>query len=261
MKGRKVTVPGIIRKKGKERIVALTAYDFLSAGIVERAGTDVVLVGDSLAMVVLGHPNTLQVTMEAMVHHLKAVRRGLTLPLLVADMPYGSYHVDKASAARNALRLVQEGGAEAVKVEGARREAIEAIRECEIPVMGHLGLTPQSVNRLGGYGRQGNTPEEEERILREAKLLESLGVFSIVLENVPAALAGRVTRELSVPTIGIGAGPRCDGQILVFHDLLGLTPEPPPFVKAYGEFGAQMEEALRRYGEDVRMGVFPREEE
>lgn len=264
MERSKVTVPHVVSLKDRKKIVMVTAYDHPQALAVDRAGADIVLVGDSLGNVVLGHPNTLPVTMEDMLHHARAVRRGVTGALLVVDMPYLSFHFTPVEAARNAGRLAQEGGAEAVKLEGGtkRLEAIRAILDAEVPVMGHLGLTPQSVHAFGGYKVQGRSAEEAQRLTEEARALEAAGVFAIVLECVPAEAAAAVTRAVKIPTIGIGAGPACDGQVLVFHDLLGLTPgHRPKFVRPYLDLTEEIGGALGRFKEDVEAGRFPSAEE
>src|SRR5271169_4258307 len=228
----KITVPQLVQRKtlaagspNKKKITCLTAYDYPTARLVDEAGVDVVLVGDSLGMVVLGYESTLPVTLEEMLHHTKAVRRGVRRALVVADMPYGTYHGEINEALRNAMRFVKEAGAEAVKVEGGERrlELIAKLTEAEIPVMGHVGLTPQSVNALGGYRVQGKTAATAEQLIRDARAVEAAGAFAVVLEAVPRELAAHITRELRIPTIGIGAGPECDGQILVLHDMLGLN--------------------------------------
>lgn len=257
----KTTTTGLAELKRKgERIVALTAYDAPTARLLEEAGVDVVLVGDSVANVKLGYPNTIPVTVDEMLHHVKAVRRGLERPLLVADMPYLSYELDIREALRNAGRLIKEGGAEAVKVEGGIEIApvVKELLRINIPVMGHLGLTPQAVNRLGGYKVQGRRPQDAEKIVTDARILEGAGVFAIVLECVPEDLAREVTRKLSVPTIGIGAGSGCDGQILVIDDLVGLGAGPSPkFVKRYADLRPQMLDAVKRWSKDVRSAEFP----
>src|SRR5262249_27768225 len=228
----KVTVPKLLQRKQAadpnkkaQKITCLTAYDYPTSRLLDEAGVDVLLVGDSLPMVVLGHDSTLPVTIDEMLHHTRAVRRGTKRALIVADMPYGTYHGDLAESVRNGVRFVKEGGAEAVKIEGGERrlELIARLTEAEIPVMGHVGLTPQSVNALGGYKVQGKTPNAAEQVLRDARAVEAAGAFAVVLEALPRELAAQITGELSIPTIGIGAGPDCDGQILVVHDLLGMT--------------------------------------
>src|SRR5215471_20205548 len=226
----KITVPSLLQRKllrpeDVTRITCLTAYDYPTARLLDEAGVEVLLVGDSLGMVMLGHETTLPVTVEEMLHHTRAVRKGTKRALVVADMPFGTYHAEIGESVRNAVRLVKEGGAEAVKVEGGERriELIARLTEAEIPVMGHVGLTPQSVNALGGFKVQGKTVDTAEQLLRDARAVEAAGAFAVVLEAMPRELAAQITRELRIPTIGIGAGPDCDGQILVFHDLLGLT--------------------------------------
>lgn len=259
----KVTVPYVTSAPERgERVVVVTAYDYQQARVVDGAGVDVVLVGDSLAMVVLGHPDTLSVTLEEMLHHVKAVRRGVERALLVADMPYGSFHLGPAQAVESALTFVKEGRAEAVKIEGARPEVIRALVGSEIPVMAHLGLTPQSLHRFGGYKVQGRDTGAAEALLEAARALEEAGAFSLVLECVPADLAARVSEALAIPTIGIGAGPACDGQVLVYHDLLGLEERiAPRFVRRYASQATESREALERFAADVREGRFPGPEE
>jgi len=268
----KVTVPDLLQRKTRaagshpqtERITCLTAYDYPTARLLDEAGVDVILVGDSLGMVVLGHETTLPVTLDEMLHHTRAVRRGTHRALLVADMPYGSYHTDTAESLRNAVRFVKEAGAEAVKVEGGERrlELISRLTEAEIPVMGHVGLTPQSVNALGGYRVQGKTPGAAEQLIRDARAVEASGAFAVVLEAVPRELAAQITQELRIPTIGIGAGPDCDGQILVLHDLLGLTfNQTPKFARQYANLGQIITSAVREYCTDVRTGGFPSDAE
>lgn len=248
------------RKRAGERIVMVTAYDLASAQIAREAGVDAVLVGDSLGMVVLGHETTLPVTIDDMVHHTAAVVRARPGVPVVADMPYGSFHVSPDDTVRHAIRLVKEGGAIAVKVEGGRARAaiLAALLAAEIPVMGHLGLTPQSVHRFGGFKVQGRGKDAAARLLDEAAFLEQAGCFAMVLECIPAELAALVTAAVGIPTIGIGAGPGCDGQILVFHDLLGLyRGRRPRFVKVYADLGDAAATAVRRYAEEVRGGTFP----
>ncbi len=257
---RPTTVPAITAMKGKRRITMLTAYDYPSARRVDEAGTDIILVGDSLAMVVLGHPDTLSVTVDEMVHHTRAVVRGAKRSLIVGDMPWLSYHLSTESTIQNAAAFIR-AGARAVKIEGgkpSRIRMVEAIVDTEIPVMGHVGLTPQSVNVLGGFKLQGKGADAALRLTEEALALEKAGCFAIVLECVPAEVAAHITAQLSVPTIGIGAGPECDGQVLVYHDLLGLYEDlSPKFVRRYAEAGKIISEGLSRWNEDVRSGIFP----
>jgi 3-methyl-2-oxobutanoate hydroxymethyltransferase len=268
----KVTVPELLQRKTRaagfpsntQRITCLTAYDYPTARLLDEAGVDVILVGDSLGMVVLGYENTLRVTMEEMLHHARAVRRGTQRALVVVDMPYGSYHTDTADSLRNAVRFVKEAGAEAVKVEGGERrlELIARLTEAEIPVMGHIGLTPQSVNALGGYRVQGKTADTAEQFVRDAHAVEAAGAFAVVLEAVPRELAAQITAEVRIPTIGIGAGPDCDGQILVLHDLLGLTFSPTPkFARRYANVGEVISSAVREYCDNVRKRGFPSDAE
>jgi 3-methyl-2-oxobutanoate hydroxymethyltransferase len=269
----KVTVPDIRNRKFRPasdidpspaKITCLTAYDYPTARLLDDAGVEILLVGDSLGMVVLGYENTLPVTMEEMLHHTRAVRRGARRALVVADMPFGSYHAELRESLHNAVRFVKEGGAEAVKVEGGERrlELIARLVEAEIPVMGHVGLTPQSLHALGGFKVQGKTAEAAGQLLRDARAVEAAGAFSIVLESVPRELAARITRELRIPTIGIGAGPDCDGQVLVFHDLVGLTQGPAPkFARRYADLGAEITRAASAYCDDVRKGRFPSDAE
>ena len=257
---KKVTVPGVRAMKGKSRIGMITAYDHPSARIADAAGADIILVGDSLGMVVLGYPDTLSVTVDDMLHHTAAVVRGSKTSLIVGDMPYLSYHVSIEESVRNAGRFIQ-AGAHAVKVEGAKKsriKTIEAILDAEIPVMGHIGLTPQSVNALGGFKLQGKNAGDARRLIAEAVALERAGCFAIVLECLPAELAAVITEQLSIPTIGIGAGPSCDGQVLVFHDVLGIYDgHTPKFVRKYANIAEQMQTALESYFSDVREQRFP----
>lgn len=247
-------------KQRREPIVMLTAYDFPTARALDRAGVEVILVGDSLGMVVLGYENTLPVTMEEMLHHCRAVARGAKSALLVGDMPFLSYQVSRSEAVRNAGRFLQEGFMEAVKLEGGgeRAETIRAIVEAGIPVMGHLGLTPQSAHQLGGFRPQGRTAAAARRLLEDALRLEEAGCFALVLEAIPARLAALVSRRLSIPTLGIGAGPGCDGQVLVTHDLLGLFDRfTPKFVKKYADLYGEMGRAFGQYLAEVKGGLFP----
>lgn len=258
-----VTVPWVVAAPERgERLVMLTAYDYPQGKTADAAGVDIVLVGDSLAMVVLGHPDTLSVTMDEMLHHVRAVRRGVKRALLVGDMPFGSFHLGAEQTVANAIRFVKEGGAQAVKIEGGRPELVSAITAAEIPVMAHLGLTPQSVHRFGGFKVQGRDDVARERIVAEALAVEEAGAFSLVLECVPADLGAEITERLTIPTLGIGAGPACDGQVLVYHDLLGLEERiAPRFVRRYAELGHLSREAVARFADDVREGRFPAREE
>ncbi len=260
----RVTVVDLARKKAAgEPIVMITAYDYPTARVVDEAGVDIILVGDSLGMVVLGYENTLPVTMEEMLIHTAAVVRGSERALVVGDMPFMSYQLSPQQALDNAGRFIKEAGAHAVKLEGGEEvlEAIRKITSAGIPVMGHIGLTPQSIHRIGGYRVQGKDEEGAARLKKDAKLLEEAGCFSVVLEAVPAQLAKEITESLSIPTIGIGAGPHCDGQVLVFHDVVGIFQEfKPKFVKRYANLRQQMLDAVKSYVEEVRSGVFPDEE-
>jgi 3-methyl-2-oxobutanoate hydroxymethyltransferase len=261
---KKVTVLDFRRKKQHhEPITMLTAYDYPTALAMDHAGLDAILVGDTLGMVVLGYSSTLPVTMEDMLHHCKAVNRGAQSALLIGDMPFMSYQVSPKEALRNAGRFLQEAGMDAVKLEGGRErlEAVRLIVEAGIPVMGHLGLTPQSANQLGGFRPQGRTAAAAQRLLEDARLLEQAGCFSLVLETIPARLAALVSRQLSIPTIGIGAGAGCDGQVLVTHDMLGLFERfTPKFVRQYANFNAEMLGAFTAYKNDVESRQFPTEE-
>jgi 3-methyl-2-oxobutanoate hydroxymethyltransferase len=263
MSNKRITVPAIRAMKGAKRIGMITAYDYPSAKVADAAGSDIILVGDSLGMVVLGYPDTLSVTVDDMVHHTRAAVRGATQALVVGDMPYLSYHVSVEESVRNAGRFIQ-AGAQAVKVEGGRPSrirVIEAILDAEIPVMGHIGLTPQSVNTLGGFKLQGKNLEDAGRLVEEAQALDQAGCFSIVLECIPSELAAMITERVSVPTIGIGAGPACDGQVLVFHDLLGLYDgHTAKFVRRYANIADEMRAAIQHYLADVRDGSFPDDE-
>ena len=261
---KRVTVRTLREKKNKgEKIAMLTATDFSWAKIIDGAGIDVVLVGDSLAQVSLGHDTTLPVTMDEMLLFVRAVTRGVERALVIADMPFLSFQVDASEARRNAGRFLKEGGAAGVKIEGGIEvaERVADIVSMGVPVMGHVGLTPQSVHAFGGYRVQGKDPGRAKEILEGARALEEAGVFAVVLEGVPASLAREVTAALSVPTIGIGAGPECDGQVLVLHDLLGIYREfTPKFVKRYADLGAEAEKAVREFCSEVRGGKFPDEE-
>ncbi len=259
----KVTMPALseMKRQGKP-ISALTAYDYATSRLVDECGIDLILVGDSLAQVVLGHDNTLAVTVDEMLHHTRAVRRAVRRALLVADMPFGSYHRSSAEGVANAVRFVKEAGAEAVKIEGARVELVRALTDSEIPVVGHLGLTPQSVHRMGGYRVQGKTAEAADRLRADAHAVTEAGAALLVLEGVPREVAAQITAELTIPTIGIGAGPDCDGQILVFHDLLNLTFAPPAkFVRRYADVAGVIRTAVEHYREDVEHRAFPSDEE
>jgi 3-methyl-2-oxobutanoate hydroxymethyltransferase len=272
----KITVPDILSRKidsqgsssdpnsAKQRITCITAYDYPTARLLDEAGVDILLVGDSLGMVVLGYDSTLPVTLEEMLHHVRAVRRGTRHALLVADMPYGSFHVSIEESVRNAVRLVKEGGAEAVKVEGGERriELIARLVEAEIPVMGHVGLTPQSINAFGGFHVRGKTRDGARQVERDARAVEAAGAFAVVLESVPREVAAHVTQQVRIPTIGIGAGPDCDGQVLVFHDLVGLTEgHTPKFARRYANLSAEISRAVSEYCSDVRSEKFPSDAE
>ena len=261
MPAQRVVVPDLKEKKRRgERIAVLTAFDATMARLMDAAGVDVLLVGDSLGMVALGFDSTVPVTLDDMVRHTQAVTRGVSRALVVADMPFLSYHTGSAEALRNAGRLVQQGGAAAVKLEGGAAvvKTVRRLVRAGVPVVGHLGLLPQSINQLGGYRRQATEPDSAETLLADARALEDAGVSALVLEMIPADLAARVTASLTVPTIGIGAGPACDGQVLVGYDMLGLTTgAPPSFVRTYAQLGAAVSEAVRAYVDDVRTGAYP----
>jgi 3-methyl-2-oxobutanoate hydroxymethyltransferase len=269
----RVTVPEILSRKkfipGKQafterKITSVTAYDYPTARLVDEAGIDIVLVGDSLAMAVLGYENTLPVTLEEMLHHTRAVRRGVRRALVVADMPFGTFQNGAEEAVRNATRFVKEAGAEAVKIEGGERRMnlVGRLVEAEIPVMGHIGLTPQSLNALGGFRVQGKTAETAEALVRDAQALAAAGAFSIVIEAVPREIAARITENVPVPTIGIGAGPDCDGQVLVLSDLLGLTEgHTPKFARQYADLRTTIRGAVEQYVDDVQKGAFPSDAE
>lgn len=265
MERQKVTVPGIVKaKSAAEPIVAVTAYDYPFARIADEAGVDVILVGDSLGMVVQGNETTLPVTMDEVVYHSRMVARARRRALLVGDLPFGSYQTDPCEAVRNASRLIKEGGAEAVKLEGGRAmaETIARIADVDIPVMGHIGLTPQSVHRMGGHKvqgrRRGSAPGQRERVIADALAVEEAGAFAVVLEGIPMDLAAEITERVAIPTIGIGAGPHCDGQILVLHDVLGLCDSlAPRFAKRYADLWGEARTALRSYAGEVRGRAFP----
>ena len=257
---KRVTVPEIRAMKSQKRIGMLTAYDYPSGRVVDAAGADIILVGDSLGMVVLGYPDTLSVTMDDMLHHTRAVTRAAQHALVIGDMPHMSYHVSPEDTVRNAAEFIR-AGAHGVKIEGgkpSRIKMVEAIVDAEIPVMGHIGLTPQSVHAFGGFKVQGKGKDQAKRMIDEAVALEEAGCFSLVLECVPAELAAYITERISIPTIGIGAGPACDGQVLVLHDLVGLYEgHTPKFVRRYAEIASVMKEACAKYLDDVRGGRFP----
>jgi 3-methyl-2-oxobutanoate hydroxymethyltransferase len=261
----KTTISTIQDKKlRREPITCLTAYDYATARLVDEAGIDMILVGDSLAMVVLGYETTLPVTVEEMLHHTRAVRRAARQALIIADMPYASYHVSEEEAVRNAARFLKEAGAEAVKLEGGEKRAglVQRLRDAEIPVMGHIGLTPQSIHRMGGFKVQGKSLAAIEQLMHDAAALQGAGVFAIVLEGIPREVAAMITAAVSVPTIGIGAGPACDGQVLVLHDVLGLTfTEPAKFVRSYADLRTTIGGAVRAFKDDVERGAYPGEDE
>jgi 3-methyl-2-oxobutanoate hydroxymethyltransferase len=247
-------------KTRKEKIVMLTAYDYSTAKLVDEAGIPLILVGDSLGMVMLGYESTIPVTMDEMIHHTKAVVRGTKQALVIGDMPFMTYHTNTADALRNAARFIQEGGAQAVKLEGGVTvaETVKRIVECGIPVMGHIGLTPQSVHQLGGHRVQGKTPEAAERLLNDARALEQAGAFAVVLELVPAPLSKLISQKLTIPTIGIGAGPDCDGQVQVISDLLGLFSDfVPKHAKQFAKLSGEIKSALADYANEVKAGKFP----
>ena len=261
----RTTVRDLARMKAQgEKIPMITAYDYTTARLADAAKIPVVLVGDSLGMVVLGYDSTLPVTMEDMIHHTKAVARGTKEALVVTDMPFMSYQIDPAQAMANAGRLLQEGGAQSVKLEGGRQmaETVRRIVDCGIPVMGHIGLTPQSVHALGGYRVQGREIKEAEGLIMDAEAVQEAGAYALVLECVPAPLTELISRRLTIPTIGIGAGPGCDGQVQVLHDMLGLfTDFVPKHAKRYANLGEIIQEAFRQYAEEVRQGAFPTSKE
>ena len=261
----KVTVPLILdRKLRGEKITCLTAYDYPTARLVDEAGIDMILVGDSLAQVVLGYDSTIPVTLEEMLHHLRAVRRATRRALLIVDLPYGTYHVGEEETLRASIRCLKEGGAEAVKIEGGKKRAalIRRLVEAEIPVMGHIGLTPQSVHSFGGYRVQGRTLDSALELLADAQAVEDAGAFALVLEGIPRELAALITGRLRIPTVGIGAGPDCDGQVLVVHDLLGLSFSPrAKFVRSYADLAAVLRDAFARFRDDVLAGRYPADAE
>ncbi|MGH9796959.1 MAG: 3-methyl-2-oxobutanoate hydroxymethyltransferase [Candidatus Polarisedimenticolia bacterium] len=261
----RVTVPSFRAAKGSgHRLAVLTAYDHPTARLLDEAGVDMILVGDSVANNVLGYDSTLPVTMEEMLHHTRAVARGVKRALVVADMPYLSYHASIEEAVRNAGRFLKEAGAAAVKIEGGRRRAgvVRALIEAEIPVMGHVGLTPQSLHAMGGYRVQGKRPEEARALLEDARVIEEAGAFALVLEGLPEPLGREITGAVGIPTIGIGAGRGCDGQVLVFHDMAGMNEGTlPRFARRYADLAGTIRAAARRFVEDVRDGSFPSESE
>jgi 3-methyl-2-oxobutanoate hydroxymethyltransferase len=261
----KITVASLREKKlHRESITCLTAYDYPSARLVDEAGIDIVLVGDSLAMTMLGHENTLSITVDEMLHHTKAARRGVQHALLMADMPYGSYHVSPEETVRNASRFVKEAGGEIVKIEGGEKRAdlIRRVIDAEIPVAGHIGLTPQSIHAMGGYKVQGKSLADVEQLMRDAVALDRAGVACLVLEGIPREVAAMITAEVLTPTIGIGAGPECDGQVLVFHDLLSLTfSQPAKFVRRYGDGSALVSHAVNAFRADVISHQYPSDAE
>ena len=261
----KVTVPYVLdRKLHGEKITCLTAYDYPTARLVDEAGIDLILVGDSLAEVVLGYGSTIPVTVDEILHHLRAVRRATRRALLIADLPFGAYHVDGGEALKSSVRFLKEGGAEAVKIEGGKKRAslIRRMVNAEIPVMGHIGLTPQSLHVLGGHRVQGRTPESAVQLLTDAQAVEDAGAFALVVEGVPRELAAIITQRLRIPTIGIGAGPDCDGQVLVVHDLLGLSfQRPAKFVRSYADLKGTLSDAFARFREDVLAAQYPSDAE
>ena len=261
----KITTLTLSEKKQRgERITVLTGYDYASARLLDEAGIDVILVGDSLAQTMLGYENTLPVTMDEMLHHVKAVHRAVKHAFLIADMPFASYHTGTQAALNNAARFIKEGGAEAVKIEGGEKRAdlISRMIDAEIPVAGHIGLTPQSVHMMGGYKVQGKSLAAVEKLVQDAIALDSAGICCLFLEGIPREVAAMITAEVSTPTIGIGAGPECDGQVLVFHDILNLTFAPPAkFVRRYADVSSVITDAVKAFKEDVKSGSYPSDEE
>jgi 3-methyl-2-oxobutanoate hydroxymethyltransferase len=264
-KPEKVYVPALkAAKENGEKLVCLTAYDYPTARIIDEAGVDIILVGDSIGNVIHGYGNTIPVTLDEILSALKAVKRGASRALLVADMPYGTYHINADESVRNALKLMKEGGAEAVKLEGGRNrvELVKRLVDEEIPVMGHIGLTPQSVHKLGGYAVQGKTSEDARRLVEDAKMLEDAGAFAVVLELVPREIAKIITESISIPTVGIGAGTDCDIQVLVTHDMIGMSfGRLPRFVRPYANIREVMTEAVQRWMEDVKNNNYPSDKE
>ncbi len=260
---KKWTASSIKESKGRQKLICLTAYDYTSSRLLDESGVNLILVGDSLAGTILGYKNTLPVTMEEMLHHTSAAARGIQNALLVADMPFMSYQVSTEQALTNGGRFLKEAGADAVKIEGGeiRVDTIKTLVANGIPVLGHIGLMPQSINQLGGYKVQGKKPPEAKQLIKDAVALEKAGVFAIVLECIPPRLAAEITKAVKVPTIGIGAGRHCDGQILVTHDMLGLSQDlSPKFAKRYAELGNEIKEAVKEYSKDVQSGKFPADE-
>ncbi len=255
---KRITVPDIISRKGKEKITSLTAYDYITARILDEGGVDIILVGDSASMVMQGNDSTIPITMDEMIYHTKLVSRAVKRALVVGDMPFGSYQASISDGVRNAVRFMKEGGAHAVKVEGGMEvlELVERLTSFGIPVMGHIGLMPQRVHQIGGYKLV-----KDESMIEVAKALEEAGVFAIVLEKVPSEIAKKITESISVPTIGIGAGPHVDGQVLVFHDVVGLSGMRLKFVRQYVDGHSIFLNAVRRFVEDVKEGLFPSKEE
>ncbi len=259
-----LSIPQIVAAKGRERIAMMTAYDAPTAALLDQAGLDILLVGDSVEMTVYGEPNTLTATMDTMIRHTRAVARATKRAVVVGDMPFLSYQAEPARAVENAGRFLAEGGAAAVKLEGGRRilPALEAILAADIPVMGHVGLTPQSYRKFGGFKVQGREADTARQIREDARALAEAGCFAIVLECVPDSLAAEITKEIAVPTLGIGAGASCDGQVLVYHDVVGLTPDlRPKFVRRYADLSSVIEGAARAFTADVKSGAFPSKEE
>ena len=257
----KVTIQKLKEMKQKgEKISMVTAYDYSQAVLVEKSGIEIILVGDSLSMTMLGNPGTVNLTTDEMIHHIRPVVKGAPTPMIVGDMVFGSYNESVTQAVASANRLMKEGGCDVIKLEGGRPDVVKAIVEAGIPVQGHIGLTPQTASMLGGFKVQGKSLDAAKKIIDEAKALEEAGAFSIVIECVPEELGGAITRAISIPTIGIGAGRLCDGQVLVFHDMLGLFDKfLPKFVKQYAQIGTEIVDALAKYKEDVRQGSFPEE--
>ncbi len=262
---KRITVKSLVNMKAEgEKIAMLTAYDYSMAKIVDDAGIDVILVGDSAANVMAGHETTLPITLDQMIYHATSVVRAVNRALVVVDLPFGSFQSDPQEALRSAIRIMKESGASAVKMEGGYevQDSIERILKAGIPVMGHLGLTPQSINKFGTYKVRAKEEEEADQLIKDAKMLEEIGCFAVVLEKIPAALGKRVAEHISIPVIGIGAGPGVDGQVLVIHDMIGMTKEfHPRFLRRYLDMGSQMTSAFQKYTEDVKSGDFPNKDE